>query len=148
MRCGSTLATNPKCVTAMGSSLGIKLIQLDRSLANTIPQVQTEYSTSPSGMFGERGNGQARRIYAENPYEASKHFFRTIVGEGSMPEMSVYRQRDNSLIARCDVALSDGSRVTWRSSTRDGTPAVSIRNRDPKLTEIKDYQNVHFEKRK
>ena len=132
----------------MGSSRGIKLIQLDRSLASTIPQVQTEYSTSPSGMFGERGNGQARRIYAERPYEASKHFFRTIVGEGNMPEISVYRQRDNSLIARCDVALSDGSRVTWRSSTRDGTPAVSIRNLDPKLTEVKDYQNVHFEKRK
>ena len=132
----------------MGSSHGIKLIHIDRSLANTITQVQAEFPISPGKMFGERGDGKARRIYADNPYEESKHFFRKIVGEENMPKMSPFKKDDDTFIARCDVVLSDGSRVTWRSSTRDGTPAVSIRNQDPALTELKDYQNVHFEKRK
>jgi hypothetical protein len=98
-------------------------------------------------MFGVKGDGRARRIYSDSPYEESKRFFQSIIGAKVMPRMSLEELPNGKILSRSDVVLSDGSRVVWRSTTRDGTPAVSIKNKDQKLTELTEYHNIHFEKR-
>lgn len=136
--------TRHKSGIAMGSSSGKKIVANRQSLRETVPKTSKSFPITQSGRFGQKGNGRARIISSSDPDSTSRSFFKLLSGSKDMPKTYFQKLANGRVVERSDVLLHDGSRLTWRSSTLDGSPAVSIKNNDPTNAKVAKYQNIHF----
>lgn len=128
----------------MGTAKGKVIHRSIHPLARNIENMKSEYPLSESGRFGSKGSGKARQIVDANPSAKSIDFFKKITGLKNLPEPISKTLPDGKVVEQIEVMLSDRSSITWRSSTRDNSPAVSVRRTDPELSYVAEYQNIHF----
>ncbi len=112
-----------------------------RSLNDNLADVTRRFPLAPCGMFGERGNGDARIIKSKAPVGTAYEFFNRITS--GYVKISEIPYKDGSKKG-CVATLKDGTRITMRKkSSSDGSPAVDINIVSP--GRVKSHK-IHFVK--
>lgn len=109
---------------------------VDEQIKNNVARTIRYFPTSSGGYFGSRStSSKTRNIADKNPERGAKKMFDSLTkGQRVQVDKSSGRRR---------ATFRDGSNITFRPKSRDGSPVIDINLRSQR-SGIAKKQKVHF----